>query len=83
MPLNVVENGCYLLNPGSLSLPKEGSRHGYIVYENRKFTFKDLSGEVYDEVEIPELVEEEPLKEEKPAIVRPHVVRRKFVVRRR
>ena len=87
IPLNTVENGCYFLNPGSLSLPKEGSRHGYIVYENRKFLFKDLSGEVYDEVEIPENVEEELPKEEPPVapppVVRPHMVRRKFIVKRR
>ena len=95
VPLNVVEDGHYHLNPGSVSLPKEDSRHGYIVYENRKFTFKDLSGEVYDEVEIEEVkaVEEAPavVREEAPAeaapaqrpAARPNVVRRKFVVRRR
>jgi hypothetical protein len=44
VPLNVVEGeGFYHLNPGSTSLPKENSRHGYIVYENKTFTFKDLS----------------------------------------
>ena len=86
VPLNVVENGVHLLNPGSLALPKDGSRHAYMVYENRKFTFKDLSGETYDEIEIPEPVVEEPAPEE-PAkeapVARPHIVRRKFVVRRR
>ena len=77
--------GHYHLNPGSLSIPKENSKHGYIIYENRKFIFKDLSGEAYDELEIPELVEEEPVKEvkEAPAAPRTHVVRRKIVVRRR
>ena len=94
VPLNAVENGHYHLGPGSLSIPKEDSRHGYIVYENRKFTFKDLSGEVYDEVEIkqPEAVEEEPVQqplqeetvhEETPVIRRPQVIRKKIIVRRR
>lgn len=30
------------LNPGSVSLPKEDSGHSYIVFENGKFTFKNL-----------------------------------------
>lgn len=30
------------LNPGSVSLPKEKSDHGYIVYENGEFDFKRL-----------------------------------------
>ncbi|MBO5328411.1 MAG: phosphodiesterase [Clostridia bacterium] len=30
------------LNPGSTSLPKENSNHGYILYENGKFSFKAL-----------------------------------------
>lgn len=43
VPLNVVENEGYLhLNPGSVSLPKESSAHGYILYDNGKFEFKTL-----------------------------------------
>jgi hypothetical protein len=46
VPLSVFEGEGYLhLNPGSTSLPKEGSAHGYIVYENGTFTFKSLDGE--------------------------------------
>lgn len=53
VPLNVVEpEGYYHLNPGSVSLPKENSAHGYIVYENRTFTFKNLDGEEYDSLKI-------------------------------
>lgn len=49
VPLNVVEPEGYIhLNPGSVSLPKEGSGHGYIVYENGTFTFKTFDGKVYD-----------------------------------
>ena len=43
VPLNCREKEGYLhLNPGSVSLPKEGSAHGYIIYEGGKFTFKEL-----------------------------------------
>lgn len=37
------------MNPGSVSIPKEGSSHGYMVYENGVFLWKTLDGEVYDE----------------------------------
>lgn len=37
-----------ILNPGSVSIPKAGSRHSYMVYENGTFCWKDLDGEVYD-----------------------------------
>ena len=43
VPLNVVEKEGYThLNPGSVSLPKEGSAHGYILYDNGEFIFKEL-----------------------------------------
>lgn len=35
------------LNPGSISIPKEGSAHSYAVLENRTFTWKALNGEIY------------------------------------
>ena len=40
------------LNPGSVSLPKEASERGYIVYENRTFTFKTLDGREYKQVTV-------------------------------
>jgi hypothetical protein len=50
VPLNIVEDeGYYHLNPGSVSLPKNGSGHGYIVYESNTFTFKTFDGKIYDE----------------------------------
>lgn len=43
VPLKVVEKEGYLhLNPGSVSLPKEDSAHGYILYDNGGFLFKSL-----------------------------------------
>ena len=84
VPLNEVHDGHYHLNPGSLSLPKEGSRHGYIVYENRKFTFKDLSGTPYDELDVDAVKEaKQAVKQEKPPVKHSHVVRRKFVVKKK
>ncbi len=31
------------INPGSVSIPKENSWHGYIIFEDGVFTWKDLS----------------------------------------
>lgn len=37
------ENYTYI-NPGSISIPKEESWHGYIIYEAGRFVWKDLDG---------------------------------------
>lgn len=43
VPLNAVEGDGYLhLNPGSVSLPKENSAHGYVLYCDGEFEFKKL-----------------------------------------
>lgn len=40
------ENGRFILmNPGSVSLPKEQSPHSYMILENGVFTWKTLEGE--------------------------------------
>ena len=45
VPLNAVEGaGFYHLNPGSISLPKENSAHGYILFSDGVFTFRDFDG---------------------------------------
>ena len=31
------------INPGSVSIPKENSAHSYLILENGKFTFGDLT----------------------------------------
>ncbi len=39
------------MNPGSVSIPKEGSHHGYMILENNKFIWKDLDGNIiYEKV---------------------------------
>lgn len=48
VPLNQRENGCLHINPGSVSLPKEGSARGYILFEEGTFYFKTLDGKIYD-----------------------------------
>ena len=52
VPVFERNDGRIRLNPGSVSIPKDGSRHGYVIYENRTFTFKNLDGEAYREEEI-------------------------------
>jgi putative phosphoesterase len=34
------------LNPGSVAIPKENSWHGYMMLENDRFFWKDLSGNI-------------------------------------
>ena len=34
------------MNPGSVSIPKEDSWHGYMIYEAGKFQWKDMEGKV-------------------------------------
>ncbi len=41
MKLDEVRNGIRCINPGSVSIPKDGS-HSCIVYENGKFSFRIL-----------------------------------------
>lgn len=43
--------GYYYLNPGSVSIPKEDTKRGYILFENCRFTFKDLDGNFIDKIE--------------------------------
>ena len=40
-----VDNFC--LNPGSVSLPKDGSNRGYLLLTDEGFTWKKLEGDVY------------------------------------
>ncbi len=40
-----VDHGWQYLNPGSVSIPKNGSWHGYMTLENGLFLWKDLQGQ--------------------------------------
>ena len=37
------------INPGSTSIPKENSHHGYIILENKKFIWKDFDCNIINE----------------------------------
>jgi len=47
VPESTVEKGIVVLNPGSLSIPKESSPHSYMTYENGLFLWKDVEGTEY------------------------------------
>ncbi len=38
-------NDVVYINPGSVSIPKENSHHGYMIFENGEFLWKNLDGE--------------------------------------
>ena len=40
------------LNPGSVSIPKEQSPHGYMILEGTKFTWKTMEGKVWQEFSV-------------------------------
>lgn len=44
--------GYVYLNPGSVSIPKEGSCHSYMILEDGVAIWKDLSGEEYKKYEL-------------------------------
>lgn len=41
-------NGVLVANPGSVSLPKNGTAHSYLVLEDDKLTLKNIDGEFID-----------------------------------
>lgn len=45
-------DGYVYLNPGSVSIPKEGSRHSYMILEDGIASWRDLSGEEYRKYEL-------------------------------
>jgi putative phosphoesterase len=44
IPYDKVLNGVRYINPGSISIPKENSHHGYMILENGVFVWKDFTG---------------------------------------
>ena len=45
IPACIGQDGITYLNPGSVSIPKEGSAHSYMVLEGGTFVNKSLEGE--------------------------------------
>ena len=44
MPVNESIDGITVMNPGSVSIPKENSWHGYMIIENGTYTWYDFDG---------------------------------------
>ena len=42
----------WYLNPGSVSIPKQGSEHSYMTLEDGLFIWKNLQGEEYNRLEL-------------------------------
>ncbi len=47
VPKWACQDGRYFLNPGSVSIPKEGSAHGYMIVDQGTFYWKDLTGKIF------------------------------------
>lgn len=48
------KKGSFYINPGSVSLAKNGNENSYMLYENGIFTIKTLNGDVIKELNINE-----------------------------
>jgi hypothetical protein len=46
IPSCVEHKSCVCMNPGSVSIPKGNSYHGYMTLENGMFLWKDLDGNI-------------------------------------
>ncbi|MDY6060686.1 MAG: phosphodiesterase [Oscillospiraceae bacterium] len=44
IPVNESIDGITVMNPGSVSIPKENSWHGYMIIENSTYTWYDFDG---------------------------------------
>lgn len=44
IPVNKSIDGITVMNPGSVSIPKENSWHGYMIIENGTYTWYDFDG---------------------------------------
>lgn len=42
VPLDITLDGIRIINPGSVSLPREGSTHGYVLFDGGVFTRESL-----------------------------------------
>ncbi len=46
-------DGRYYFNPGSVSLPRRGSKNSYMLLNDDGFAWKDLSGNIYNTFHMP------------------------------
>lgn len=52
LPLAIEENGIFILNPGSISLPKGGNKNSYGIFQGDTFTIKDFQGDIIESIKI-------------------------------
>src|SRR5699024_3207978 len=52
IPEHTEQEGYISMNPGSVSIPKENSAHGYMLLENKCFLWKDFQGNTNREIHI-------------------------------
>lgn len=51
IPLKEEKDGVWYLNPGSVTIPKNGSNHAYMTLDESGFIWKTIDGEEYDRLE--------------------------------
>lgn len=49
IPKCVAKENYVYMNPGSISIPKDDSWHGYMTFENGAFLWKDIDGNIKNE----------------------------------
>lgn len=52
IPCKEQTEGIWVLNPGSASIPKAGSHHGYMTLEKGLFLWKDFDGHICDRLQL-------------------------------
>lgn len=52
IPILEKERDRIIINPGSISIPKGGSRESFITYENRKFSLRDFEFDTMKELSL-------------------------------
>ena len=50
IPVAKKVNDIYIINPGSITLPKEDSPNSYGILEDKIFRIKDLEGNIFKEI---------------------------------
>lgn len=52
IPLAEEQEGIYILNPGSIAIPKEDNPNSYAVLEDGMFEIKDLEGKTFESIKL-------------------------------
>lgn len=52
LPVADVKEGIYVLNPGSISLPKENNPNSYAILQHGEFVIKDFDGQLVKQISL-------------------------------